>query len=178
MRPTSFRCVQKNQSRLTFALMLRRYTKGGRSTRLGRRRHGRLGLELTRPPQPWGSHVQLGNLNILFGRSPSNSRHPMETERELPASTMPLLGWDPAGVRSSFGTHRGFLSGDGAQHHGFADRGQCRTFNITADVLNSVSIVMETSLGFREIIRLGRYGSRAAATVTQIYLGPRARIRG
>jgi hypothetical protein len=133
MRPTSFRCVQKNQSRLTFALMLRRYTKGGRSTRLGRRRHGRLGLELTRPPQPWGSHVQLGNLNILFARSPSNSHHPMEPERELPASTMPLLGWDPAGVRSSFGIHRGFLSGDGAQHHGFGDRGQCGTFNITAD---------------------------------------------
>jgi hypothetical protein len=45
-------------------------------------------------------------------------------------------------------------------------------------MLNSVSIVMQISLGIREIMRLARYGSRAAATVTQIYLGPRARIRG
>jgi hypothetical protein len=44
--------------------------------------------------------------------------------------------------------------------------------------LNSVSISIQTLLGFREIMRLGRYGSRAAATVTQSYLGPRARIRG
>src|SRR5580693_2240139 len=44
--------------------------------------------------------------------------------------------------------------------------------------LSSVSIAIQTLLGFREIMRLGRYGSRAAATVTQSYLGPRARIRG
>jgi len=34
--------------------------------------------------------------------------------------------------------------------------------------LNSVSIAIQTLLGFREIMRLGRYGSRAA-TVTQSY---------
>src|SRR5260370_6856268 len=32
-----------------------------------------------------------------------------ETERELPAPTMPLWRWDPAGVRSSFGTYRGLI---------------------------------------------------------------------
>lgn len=32
-----------------------------------------------------------------------------ETERKLPPRTMPPRGWDPAGVRSSFGTYRGLI---------------------------------------------------------------------
>src|SRR5260370_29706063 len=32
-----------------------------------------------------------------------------ESERELPAPTMPLWRWGPAGVRSSFGTYRGLI---------------------------------------------------------------------
>lgn len=32
-----------------------------------------------------------------------------ETERELPPRSMPLWGWDPARVRSSFGTYRGLI---------------------------------------------------------------------
>jgi protein-tyrosine phosphatase len=32
-----------------------------------------------------------------------------DTERELPPRRMPLWGWDPAGVRSSFGTYRGLI---------------------------------------------------------------------
>src|SRR5437588_1134030 len=32
-----------------------------------------------------------------------------ETERELPSRAMPLWGWDPVGVRSSFGTYRGLI---------------------------------------------------------------------
>src|ERR1700724_2608215 len=32
-----------------------------------------------------------------------------EPERELPPRTMPLWGWDPVGVRSSFGTYRGLI---------------------------------------------------------------------
>jgi len=31
------------------------------------------------------------------------------TEEELPPRTTPLWGWDPAGVRSSFGTYRGLI---------------------------------------------------------------------
>lgn len=52
--------------------------------------------------QPQGQFVQGG------GRSGSESMD-HEIRRELPPRPMPIWGWDPAGVRSRFGTYRGLI---------------------------------------------------------------------